>query len=217
MLIIIHTDKFMFVSLCLAPDESTLITSCWWHAAVGWGWMLVTDWFTVGRLQQDPSLCPPPHRFWRSWRPSSIPRRFAVCFHVLLDARVPSALYALKTFWTKLFGFAWELMKWELSGYMITLSLRCYSTGVQLLPEQKGLPLNCFISAEVIHWLVNNVEGVATQGIAVDIMQVRRCKPQPSYDFMTKDVWSRKAVKLRRPIRAQQHWMKSNRAGNGDV
>uniref|UniRef100_A0A3Q1FXX3 DEP domain containing 5, GATOR1 subcomplex subunit n=1 Tax=Acanthochromis polyacanthus TaxID=80966 RepID=A0A3Q1FXX3_9TELE len=44
-------------------------------------------------------------------------------------------------------------------------------TGVQLLPEQKGLPLNCFISAEVVHWLVNNVEGVATQGMAVDIMQ----------------------------------------------
>uniref|UniRef100_A0A8C4D7A6 DEP domain-containing protein n=1 Tax=Dicentrarchus labrax TaxID=13489 RepID=A0A8C4D7A6_DICLA len=47
----------------------------------------------------------------------------------------------------------------------------CYRTGVQLLPEQKGLPLNCFISAEVVHWLVNNVEGVATQGMAVDIMQ----------------------------------------------
>lgn len=45
-------------------------------------------------------------------------------------------------------------------------------TGVQLLPEQKGLPLNCFISAEVVHWLVNNVEGVATQGMAVDVMQV---------------------------------------------
>lgn len=48
----------------------------------------------------------------------------------------------------------------------------CYRTGVQLLPEQKGLPLNCFISAEVVHWLVTNVEGVATQGMAVDIMQV---------------------------------------------
>lgn len=47
-----------------------------------------------------------------------------------------------------------------------------YRTGVQLLPEQKGLPLNCFISAEVVHWLVTNVEGVATQGMAVDIMQV---------------------------------------------
>ncbi|KAM7401367.1 hypothetical protein PAMA_005520 [Pampus argenteus] len=45
------------------------------------------------------------------------------------------------------------------------------TTGVQLLPEQKGLPLNCFISAEVVHWLVNNVEGVATQGMAVDVMQ----------------------------------------------
>ncbi|XP_062284476.1 GATOR1 complex protein DEPDC5 isoform X2 [Scomber scombrus] len=45
------------------------------------------------------------------------------------------------------------------------------TTGVQLLPEQKGLPLNCFISAEVVHWLVNNVEGVVTQGMAVDVMQ----------------------------------------------
>nr|XP_046263692.1 GATOR complex protein DEPDC5 isoform X5 [Scatophagus argus] len=45
------------------------------------------------------------------------------------------------------------------------------TTGIQLLPEQKGLPLNCFISAEVVHWLVNSVEGVATQGMAVDIMQ----------------------------------------------
>lgn len=48
----------------------------------------------------------------------------------------------------------------------------CSRTGVQLLPEQKGLPLNCFISAEVVHWLVNNVEGVTTQGMAVDVMQV---------------------------------------------
>ncbi|KAF6728095.1 DEP domain-containing protein 5 [Oryzias melastigma] len=45
------------------------------------------------------------------------------------------------------------------------------TTGVQLLPEQKGLPLHCFISSEVVHWLVNNVEGVATQGMAVDVMQ----------------------------------------------
>ncbi|CAJ1087364.1 GATOR complex protein DEPDC5 isoform X5 [Xyrichtys novacula] len=45
------------------------------------------------------------------------------------------------------------------------------TTGVQLLPEQKGLPANCFISAEVVHWLVNNVDGIATQGMAIDIMQ----------------------------------------------
>ncbi|XP_030623111.1 GATOR complex protein DEPDC5 [Chanos chanos] len=45
------------------------------------------------------------------------------------------------------------------------------TTGVQLLPEQRGLPPNCFISAEVVHWLVNSVENVATQGMAVDIMQ----------------------------------------------
>uniref|UniRef100_F1RLV2 GATOR1 complex protein DEPDC5 n=1 Tax=Sus scrofa TaxID=9823 RepID=F1RLV2_PIG len=45
------------------------------------------------------------------------------------------------------------------------------TTGVQLLPEQKGLSPCCFISAEVVHWLVNNVEGVQTQAMAVDIMQ----------------------------------------------
>ncbi|KAG5835112.1 hypothetical protein ANANG_G00268680 [Anguilla anguilla] len=45
------------------------------------------------------------------------------------------------------------------------------TTGVQLLSEQKGLGLHCFISAEVVHWLVSNVEGVATQGMAVDVMQ----------------------------------------------
>ncbi|XP_023820575.1 GATOR complex protein DEPDC5 isoform X2 [Oryzias latipes] len=45
------------------------------------------------------------------------------------------------------------------------------TTGVQLLPEQKGLPPHCFISSEVVHWLVNNVEGVATHGMAVDVMQ----------------------------------------------
>uniref|UniRef100_A0A8C5BDW1 DEP domain-containing protein n=1 Tax=Gadus morhua TaxID=8049 RepID=A0A8C5BDW1_GADMO len=45
------------------------------------------------------------------------------------------------------------------------------TTGVQLLPEQKGLPRSCFISAEVTHWLVNNVEGVATHIMAVEIMQ----------------------------------------------
>ncbi|XP_054618374.1 GATOR complex protein DEPDC5 isoform X2 [Dunckerocampus dactyliophorus] len=45
------------------------------------------------------------------------------------------------------------------------------TTGVLLLPEQRGLPFNCFISAEVVHWLVTNVEGVAAQSMAVDIMQ----------------------------------------------
>ncbi|XP_025789251.1 GATOR complex protein DEPDC5 isoform X6 [Puma concolor] len=45
------------------------------------------------------------------------------------------------------------------------------STGVQLLSEQKGLSPYCFISAEVVHWLVNNVEGVQTQAMAIDIMQ----------------------------------------------
>ncbi|XP_054248802.1 GATOR complex protein DEPDC5 isoform X6 [Indicator indicator] len=45
------------------------------------------------------------------------------------------------------------------------------TTGVQLLSEQKGLTPSCFISAEVVHWLVNNVEGVQTQAMAIDIMQ----------------------------------------------
>uniref|UniRef100_A0A3B4X875 DEP domain containing 5, GATOR1 subcomplex subunit n=1 Tax=Seriola lalandi dorsalis TaxID=1841481 RepID=A0A3B4X875_SERLL len=55
--------------------------------------------------------------------------------------------------------------------YELLEAIKHPTTGVQLLPEQKGLPCNCFISAEVVHWLVNNVEGVATQGMAVDIMQ----------------------------------------------
>ncbi|XP_043858131.1 GATOR complex protein DEPDC5 isoform X2 [Dromiciops gliroides] len=45
------------------------------------------------------------------------------------------------------------------------------STGVQLLSEQKGLSSSCFISAEVVHWLVNSVEGIQTQAMASDIMQ----------------------------------------------
>ncbi|XP_012869948.1 PREDICTED: DEP domain-containing protein 5 isoform X3 [Dipodomys ordii] len=45
------------------------------------------------------------------------------------------------------------------------------STGVQLLSEQKGLSPCCFVSAEGVHWLMNNVEGVQTQAMAIDIMQ----------------------------------------------
>ncbi|XP_028910715.1 GATOR complex protein DEPDC5 isoform X2 [Ornithorhynchus anatinus] len=45
------------------------------------------------------------------------------------------------------------------------------TTGIQLLSEQKGLSPYCFISAEVVHWLVNNVEGIQTQVMAIDIMQ----------------------------------------------
>ncbi|XP_072839395.2 GATOR1 complex protein DEPDC5 isoform X2 [Pogona vitticeps] len=44
-------------------------------------------------------------------------------------------------------------------------------TGIQLLSEQKGLSPSSFISAEVVHWLVNMVEGVQTQAMAMDIMQ----------------------------------------------
>uniref|UniRef100_A0A8C0IVG3 GATOR1 complex protein DEPDC5 n=1 Tax=Chelonoidis abingdonii TaxID=106734 RepID=A0A8C0IVG3_CHEAB len=51
------------------------------------------------------------------------------------------------------------------------LNLLGFSTGIQLLSEQKGLSPYCFISAEVVHWLVNNLEGVQTQAMAIDIMQ----------------------------------------------
>uniref|UniRef100_A0A4W4G6C5 DEP domain-containing protein n=1 Tax=Electrophorus electricus TaxID=8005 RepID=A0A4W4G6C5_ELEEL len=44
-------------------------------------------------------------------------------------------------------------------------------TGVQLLSEHKGLPPSCFISSDVVHWLVHTVENVSTQGVAVEIMQ----------------------------------------------
>ena len=50
-------------------------------------------------------------------------------------------------------------------------------TGVQLLSEQKGLSPCCFISAEVVHWLVNNVEGIQTPAMAIDIMQVGQQGP----------------------------------------
>uniref|UniRef100_A0A8C2G3Z1 DEP domain containing 5, GATOR1 subcomplex subunit n=1 Tax=Cyprinus carpio TaxID=7962 RepID=A0A8C2G3Z1_CYPCA len=56
-------------------------------------------------------------------------------------------------------------------GFLRKLTSCACSTGVQLLPEQRGLPPNCFVSAEVVHWLVSTVENVATQGIAVEIMQ----------------------------------------------
>uniref|UniRef100_A0A8C3FWQ7 GATOR1 complex protein DEPDC5 n=1 Tax=Chrysemys picta bellii TaxID=8478 RepID=A0A8C3FWQ7_CHRPI len=51
------------------------------------------------------------------------------------------------------------------------LNVLVFSTGIQLLSEQKGLSPYCFISAEVVHWLVNNLEGVQTQAMAIDIMQ----------------------------------------------
>ncbi|KAM4708788.1 GATOR1 complex protein DEPDC5 isoform 2-T3 [Discoglossus pictus] len=45
------------------------------------------------------------------------------------------------------------------------------TTGIPLLSEQKGLPPSCFISAEVVHWLINNISWVQTQTMAMDIMQ----------------------------------------------
>uniref|UniRef100_O75140-6 Isoform 6 of GATOR1 complex protein DEPDC5 n=1 Tax=Homo sapiens TaxID=9606 RepID=O75140-6 len=53
------------------------------------------------------------------------------------------------------------------------------STGVQLLSEQKGLSPYCFISAEVVHWLVNHVEGIQTQAMAIDVMQWPCSSPPP--------------------------------------
>uniref|UniRef100_A0A8C5M0L9 DEP domain containing 5, GATOR1 subcomplex subunit n=1 Tax=Leptobrachium leishanense TaxID=445787 RepID=A0A8C5M0L9_9ANUR len=44
-------------------------------------------------------------------------------------------------------------------------------TGIPLLSEQKGLPPSCFISAEVVHWLMNSIPWVQTQMMAMDIMQ----------------------------------------------
>lgn len=65
------------------------------------------------------------------------------------------------------------------------LPARCGGTrtGVQLLSEQKGLSPSCFISAEVVHWLVNNVEGVQTPAMAIDIMQVRQPGRGPQNRF----------------------------------
>uniref|UniRef100_A0A8C3KMI6 DEP domain-containing protein n=1 Tax=Calidris pygmaea TaxID=425635 RepID=A0A8C3KMI6_9CHAR len=53
----------------------------------------------------------------------------------------------------------------------VKTSLSFFNYWIQLLSEQKGLSPYCFISAEVVHWLVNNVEGVHTQAMAIDIMQ----------------------------------------------
>ncbi|XP_032803029.2 GATOR1 complex protein DEPDC5 isoform X2 [Petromyzon marinus] len=45
------------------------------------------------------------------------------------------------------------------------------NTGVQFLSEQKGLPTNCFISAEAVHWVMSTVEGMVNRQCAVDILQ----------------------------------------------
>uniref|UniRef100_A0A8C2TM73 GATOR1 complex protein DEPDC5 n=1 Tax=Coturnix japonica TaxID=93934 RepID=A0A8C2TM73_COTJA len=55
--------------------------------------------------------------------------------------------------------------------HFCVFDLLCFSTGIQLLSEQKGLSPSCFISAEVVHWLVNHVEGVQTHAMAIDLMQ----------------------------------------------
>ncbi|KAM5192966.1 GATOR1 complex protein DEPDC5 isoform 1-T1 [Mantella aurantiaca] len=55
--------------------------------------------------------------------------------------------------------------------YEILDAIKHPNTGIPLLSEQKGLPLCCFISAEVVHWLINNISWVQTQPVAMDIMQ----------------------------------------------
>ncbi|XP_033089241.1 GATOR complex protein DEPDC5 isoform X10 [Trachypithecus francoisi] len=80
------------------------------------------------------------------------------------------------------------------------------STGVQLLSEQKGLSPYCFISAEVVHWLVNHVEGIQTQAMAIDIMQWPCSSPPPpgtQQEWMTSPASS--ASGLRWPL-----WQKSS-------
>uniref|UniRef100_A0A3Q4BZZ3 DEP domain-containing protein n=1 Tax=Mola mola TaxID=94237 RepID=A0A3Q4BZZ3_MOLML len=94
-----------------------------------------------------------------------------------VDSPRKVSIFLAHVYQNKLFCFSWQagVGPLSLSSSSTLLEILEFikhpTTGVQLLPEQKGLPLNCFISAEVVHWLVNNVEGVATQGMAVDIMQ----------------------------------------------
>uniref|UniRef100_A0A8B9CCN9 GATOR1 complex protein DEPDC5 n=1 Tax=Anser brachyrhynchus TaxID=132585 RepID=A0A8B9CCN9_9AVES len=68
-------------------------------------------------------------------------------------------------------GYEHSSAKLIVSQAVNMFDLLWFSTGIQLLSEQKGLSPYCFISAEVVHWLVNNVEGVQTQAMAIDIMQ----------------------------------------------
>uniref|UniRef100_A0ABM5F1X3 GATOR1 complex protein DEPDC5 isoform X3 n=1 Tax=Pogona vitticeps TaxID=103695 RepID=A0ABM5F1X3_9SAUR len=82
-------------------------------------------------------------------------------------------------------------------------------TGIQLLSEQKGLSPSSFISAEVVHWLVNMVEGVQTQAMAMDIMQWESSRPpfgtrQPRTTFQPSSgngsrwpLWPRSSFTLR--------------------
>uniref|UniRef100_A0A673GXS8 DEP domain-containing protein 5-like n=1 Tax=Sinocyclocheilus rhinocerous TaxID=307959 RepID=A0A673GXS8_9TELE len=79
-----------------------------------------------------------------------------VCLYVLFDGQSGSSGLSLSSSSTLM-----EILE----------AIKHPTTGVQLLPEQRGLPPNCFVSAEVVHWLVSTVENVATQGIAVEIMQ----------------------------------------------
>lgn len=128
------------------------------------GLALISDVFTVGSLQ-GPCLCPRPQHSLRSWMPSNIPRK--ICCSVILGFKKLAVFYR----GSPEINASSQIFSLHLLKTFCICVL--YRTGVQLLPEQKGLPLNCFISAEVVHWLVNNVEGVATQGMAVDIMQAR--------------------------------------------
>uniref|UniRef100_A0A672N329 DEP domain containing 5, GATOR1 subcomplex subunit n=1 Tax=Sinocyclocheilus grahami TaxID=75366 RepID=A0A672N329_SINGR len=81
------------------------------------------------------------------------------------------------------------------------------TTGVQLLPEQRGLPPNCFVSAEVVHWLVSTVENVATQGIAVEIMQPLRLScPQQEPMYGLPQLWRTSPCSRRSGLRWPLLW-----------
>lgn len=81
-----------------------------------------------------------------------------------------------------------------------------FSTGIQLLSEQKGLSPSCFISAEVVHWLVNMVEGVQTQAMAIDIMQVRRWE-LGSMDRIPPVCLKEGRTSLRRPVGREEGFL----------
>uniref|UniRef100_A0A8D3EDA9 DEP domain-containing protein n=1 Tax=Scophthalmus maximus TaxID=52904 RepID=A0A8D3EDA9_SCOMX len=102
------------------------------------------------------------------------PRKVRLC-SVLVDQNgLPASAIQLLQAQQNLFGqSAAGALSLSSSSTLLEIleAIKHPTTGVQLLPEQKGLPLNCFISAEVVHWLVNNVEGVAIPGMAVDVMQ----------------------------------------------
>lgn len=106
-----------------------------------------------------------------------------------------------------------------------------FRTGVQLLSEQKGLAPCCFISAEVVHWLMNNVEGVQTQAMAIDIMQVRQrgglicpdhCNEGLSWKYSAMTVkrlsgWAEACLELRKGQVSLQRYFEDLRVSRGST